>query len=100
MTFHTKLLWLQNRCVLGLIQQIYDGNLSDVARYLVLHDAIYDKIRYLISEKIVLNIVLFINLQDSYNFLFTEKTMTFHNVIILIKSVFSKNKSSYYLIYF
>ena len=51
MTFHTKLLWLQNRCVLGSIQQIYNGNLSDVARYLVLYDAIYDKIRYLISEK-------------------------------------------------
>ena len=25
-----------------------------------------------------------------------EKTMTFHNVIILIRSVFNKNKNSYY----
>ena len=29
---------------------------------------------------------------DSYDFLSLEKTMTFHNVIILIKSVFNKDK--------
>ena len=33
---------------------------------------------------------------DSYNSLPIEKILTFHNVIILIKSVISKNKNSYY----
>ena len=33
---------------------------------------------------------------DSYNSLPFEKILTFHNVIILIKSVVSKDTSSYY----
>ena len=33
---------------------------------------------------------------DSYNSLPIEKILTFHNVIILIKSVVNKNKNSYY----
>ena len=31
-----------------------------------------------------------------YDFLSLEKTMTFHNVVILIKSVFNKDKNNYY----
>ena len=33
---------------------------------------------------------------DSYDSLPLEKTMTFHDVIILIKSVWNKDKNSYY----
>ena len=33
---------------------------------------------------------------DSYNSLPLEKTMAFHNVIILIKSVCNKDKNKYY----
>ena len=33
---------------------------------------------------------------DSYNSLPIEKILTFHNVIILIKSVVNKNKNKYY----
>ena len=33
---------------------------------------------------------------DSYNSLPLEKTVTFHNIIILIKSVFNKDKNRYY----
>ena len=33
---------------------------------------------------------------DYYNSLPLEKTMTFHNLIILIKSVFNKDKNNYY----
>ena len=33
---------------------------------------------------------------DSYNSLPLEKTMAFHNVIILIKSVWNKDKNKYY----
>ena len=32
---------------------------------------------------------------DSYDLLPLEKTLPFHNVIILIKSVFNKNKDNY-----
>ena len=32
---------------------------------------------------------------DSYNFLPLEKTMTFHNIRILIKSVLNKYKNNY-----
>ena len=33
---------------------------------------------------------------DSYNYLPTEKILTFNNVIMLIKSVVNKNKNGYY----
>ena len=52
--------------------------------------AIFDKINYL--KKVVLQIVLIIILQDSQLIL---KKLTFHNVIILIKSVGNSDKSKY-----
>ena len=33
---------------------------------------------------------------DSYDFLPIEKTLTLHNVIILIKSILNKDKNHYY----
>ena len=33
---------------------------------------------------------------DSYDSLTLEKTLTLHNIIILIKSVFNKNQNQYY----
>ena len=33
---------------------------------------------------------------DSYDFLLSEKMLTFHDVAILIKSVFNKDKNNYY----
>ena len=67
MTTHTELLWVQNIRfdeIDGCIK-IYDG-----IRYLVLigsglYDATYNRIRYLISENVVLQIVLLITLQGS-----------------------------------
>ena len=35
-------------------------------------------------------------MQKSYNSLHLEKTITFHNVMILIKSVFNKDENNYY----
>ena len=62
--------------------------------------AIYDRIRYLISEKSVITYSISHNFTgiriDSYNSLPIEKLLTFHNVIILIKSVVNMNKSNYY----
>ena len=50
------------------------------------HNTINDRIRYLIVKKVVLKIV-----KNSI-----EKILTFHNAIILIKSIVSDNKYDYY----
>ena len=74
-------------------------------RYLVLFDhglfdKIFDKIKYLICEKSGITESINHNFGkiriDSYNSLPIEKILTFHNVIILIKSVVNKNKNQYY----
>ena len=72
--------------------KVYDGT-----RYLVLfgsekYDFIYNRIRYIISIKSGIIHIIFHNYAkikvDSYDSLPLEKTMTFHDVIILIKSIF------------
>ena len=99
MTFHTTFLWVQNHCVLDEFIKIHDG-----IRYLVLfgiewYDEIYNRIRYLINEKSGITYGLNQNLartkNDSYISLPIERILTFHNVIILIKSVFNKNENHY-----
>ena len=86
MTFYTKLLSVKTIAYdeIDYFNEIYDG-----IRYLVLFgsglcDAIYRKIRYLISGKSGITDSINHNLQE---ILPIEKTLTFHNVIILIKSV-------------
>ena len=72
-------------------------------RYLVLLDynEIYDKIEYLVSGKsgITNNASHnFVRIRiDSYDYLATEKILTFHNVIILIKSFINEDKINYYI---
>ena len=92
-----------NLCVLGLIDafiRVYNGR-----RYLVLvggekYDLIYNWIRYLIGVKFGIVYVISHNNAkikvDSYDSLPLEKTLTLHSVIILIKSVFNKDKNNYY----
>ena len=75
--------------------KIYDG-----IRYLVLFSYLYDeicnRINYLISKESVITDSFDHNFAririDSYNSLLIEKMLTFHNFIILIKSVFNENK--------
>ena len=71
----------------------------DQTRYLVFfegekYDSIYNRIRYLIGVKKIITYVFSHNYAvinvDSQDYLPVEKTLTFHNVIILIKSVFRK----------
>ena len=61
---------------------------------------ICDRIKYLITEKIGITDSANHNFAririDSYNSLPIEKILTFHIVIILIKSVINKNKNNYY----
>ena len=77
----------------------------DRIRYLLLfgsklHNAIYNRIRYLISEKSGITDSINHNFAtikiDSVNSLPAEKPLTFHNVVILFKSVVNKNKNNYY----
>ena len=64
------------------------------------HDVIYNRIRYLISQKSGITYVISHNYArikvDSYDCLPLEKTMPLHNVIIFITSVFNKNQNNYY----
>ena len=80
--------------------KIYDG-----IRYLILYDyekynTIYDRVKYLICEKSGITDSInhsFTRIRiDSYNSFPIVKILTFHNVIILIKSVVSNNKHVYY----
>ena len=65
-----------------------------------LFDKICDKIKYLISGKSGITERINHNLGKirigSYNSLPIDKILTFHNVIILIKSVVNMNKTEYY----
>ena len=76
--------------------RIYDGG-----RYLVLlgpeiHNAIYNRIRYLTSFKSVITYIIsyFAKIKvDFYCSLSIEKILTLHNVILLIKSVLNKDQN-------
>ena len=65
-----------------------------------LFDKICDKSEYLISEKSDIADGVNHNFGeiriDSYNYLLMEKILTFHNVIIPIKSAVNKNKNNCY----
>ena len=75
--------------------RVYNGT-----RYLVLFDSIYNQIRYLISVKSGITYTISHNFAemkvDSYNSLPLGKAMTFHNIIIVISSVWNKDKNNYY----
>ena len=80
----------------------------DEIRYLVLfgsekYDCIYSRIKYLISIKSGITYTISYNYAkfkvDSYDSLLLEKMKTFHNVIILIKSLFNKDKNNYYYVF-
>ena len=83
---------------------INDVRVSGGARYLVLYeskeyDSIYNKIRYLVSVKSGITYIISQNYSkmkdDLHSSLPLEETMTFY-VIILIKSIFNKDKNNYY----
>ena len=67
------------------------------------YDFTYNRIAYLIGVKSGISFAVSYNYAqikvDSYNSLPLEKTMSFHKVIILIKSVFNKDKNTTTIIY-
>ena len=77
----------------------------DRTRYLTLfgsekYDTVYNRISYLISLKSGITYIFshyFAKIKvDSYDSLTIEEMLTWHNVIILIKSVLNKDKNHYY----
>ena len=62
------------------------------------YDAIFDNINILQDQKGVLNMLIFIIIAkiDSDDDLPLEKTLTMHNDVMVIKSVFNKNHNQYY----
>ena len=105
MTFHIKTLFcskpMSSRFVkVDGFMRVYEG-----IRYLVLfgpkkYDAIYDKIRYRISQKSRITSVISHNFAkikfELYDALPLEKTLKWHKFVILIKSVFNKDHSCQY----
>ena len=81
--------------------------INDGIRHLLLikYNKIYDRIRYLLSEKSGIKDSIsynFVRIKiDSYNSLPTEKILTFHNVTILVKSIVNKieNNNCYNLFF-
>ena len=80
--------------------RVYDGT-----RYLMLfgskrYEFMYNRIRYLLSVKSGIRYFIshtYAKIKvDTYDSLPLEKTVTFHNVIILIKLVLNKDKNTYY----
>ena len=76
----------------------------DGTRYLVLfgsekYDLIYNRIRYLIGVKSGITYVIshnYVKIKvDLYISLSLEKSLTLHNIIIIFKSVFNKDKNKY-----
>ena len=81
--------------------RVLDGEIKHLVLFdYGLFDEISDRIKYLISEKSGITDSINHNFRKisiySYNSLPFEKILTFHNVIILIKSVVYKNKNEYY----
>ena len=83
--------------------RVYDGTI-----YLVLfggekYDFICNRIRYLIGVKSGIMYIISHNYAkikvDSYDSLPLEKTLTLRNVVIQIKSVWSKDQNHYSIIY-
>ena len=79
--------------------RLYDGT-----RYLVLfvnekYASIFNRVRYLVSIQSGIKKIIshsYTNTKvDSYDSLPLEKTMIFHNVIVIKKSVWNKEKNSY-----
>ena len=107
MTFHTKLQQEQNHCVLGSIKKVHLLGFvvlnSHVKYYLIMDCLIKFAIRlniFLISKKSGNTQSINHNFEeiriDSYNSLPTEKILTFHNVIVLVKSTVNNDKNNYY----
>ena len=107
LTFHTKLWFVQNHCVLGSINQMgFWWNIYLVLFGVEKYHFIYNRIRYLIGVKSDIVCVFLPNYAKikvhSYDPLPFGKILTFHNITIHIKVTttiiyLEKNQLSNYL---
>ena len=98
-TFYTKLELVENHCIRfdkidGFIR-VLDGEIKHLVLFdYGLFDKIFDRIKYLISEKSGITDSINLSFRKiriySYNLLSIQKIFSFLNVIILIKSVVNK----------
>ena len=93
--FDAKSLCIRFNTIDGLIR-VYDGTICLVLFGSEKYDFIYNRIRCFIGVKSCITYVISHNYAkfkvDSYDPLSLEKTVTFHNVVILIKSNKDKDK--------
>ena len=80
--------------------RIYDGTRCLVLFGNEIYDFIYNRVRYIISVKSGITYIISHNYAkmkvDSYDSSPLEKAVTFHNAIILLKSVWNTDKNNYY----
>ena len=76
----------------------YDGSRDLVLIGSEQYDAIYNSIRFIISHKSAITYVFsYVKIKnDLHGSLPQEKTLTLHNILSVIKSVFNKDQSHYY----
>ena len=65
MAFHTKFSWVENHSVFGLIKQKNSLKLMVELDITIKYYEIYYKMKYLVSKKVVLQIILIIVSQES-----------------------------------
>ena len=103
--FHIKVWLVQNLCVIYSKKIDEFITIYDEPRYLSLfgpekYDAIYNRIKYIISQKSDIKYIFpryYAKVKvDSCDSLPIEKILTLHNVIILIKSVHNNDQNHYY----
>ena len=86
------------------INEIYCGSWTETKHLVLFEYGLFQKIRikikYVISKKSRIKNSINHNFGriniESCNYLPIQKILTFHNVILLIKSVINKNKNKYY----
>ena len=85
---------------IGRFIRVYDGTRCLLLFGAKKYDSINNMIRYILGVKSGITDVISHNYAkikvDSYQSSTLEKTLTVHNVIILIKSVFNIDKNNYY----
>ena len=92
---------MQNHCVLALIKidgfiKLHDKAIYEVTFDYEWFDKVWDRIKYLINKKVVIQIAFIIILEKSVPIFPIEKILTCDNVIILLKSVITQNKKECY----
>ena len=87
-----------------LDKKLYENTYENILMYVISYKTVYSGVRYLISDKSGVTYSINHNFArvkiDSYNSLPKKKTVTFHNIMILIKLFLIRIKVTITIIYF